>query len=186
MLHSPSSFYPVDGEQKPFEKVPLVTLSVAQLFFPFLSWQYLEMRFSKKVRLCGTVQYIIATMLYTGIVIYAPALILNQVVADNKAHPGGMKAVIWTDVFQVLIMLSGFMAILIQGTLMVGGPSQVLSIAYNNSRINFDDFNLDPRSRYTFWTFIFGGTLVWLSMYGVNQAQVQRYVACKTEKEAKL
>uniref|UniRef100_A0A8C5SMK1 Solute carrier family 5 member 5 n=1 Tax=Laticauda laticaudata TaxID=8630 RepID=A0A8C5SMK1_LATLA len=98
---------------------------------------------------------------------------------------GGMKAVIWTDVFQVFVMLSGFVAILIQGTLLVGGPGQVLSIAYNHSRINFGDFNPDPRSRYTFWTFLFGGTLLWLSMYGVNQAQVQRYVACKTEKEAK-
>uniref|UniRef100_A0A8D2LM68 Sodium/iodide cotransporter n=1 Tax=Varanus komodoensis TaxID=61221 RepID=A0A8D2LM68_VARKO len=97
-----------------------------------------------------------------------------------------MKAVIWTDVFQVFVMLSGFVAILIQGTLLMGGPDQVLSIAFNHSRINLDDFNLDPRSRYTFWTFICGGTLVWLSMYGVNQAQVQRYVACKTEKEAKL
>uniref|UniRef100_A0A8D0GPC4 Solute carrier family 5 member 5 n=1 Tax=Sphenodon punctatus TaxID=8508 RepID=A0A8D0GPC4_SPHPU len=99
---------------------------------------------------------------------------------------GGMKAVIWTDVFQVLVMLSGFIAILIQGTLVVGDGASVLSIASDNSRINFQDFNPDPRSRYTFWTFTFGGTLVWLSMYGVNQAQVQRYVACKTEYQAKL
>lgn len=48
------------------------------------------------------------------------------------------------------------------------------------------DLPVDPRSRYTFWTFVVGGTLVWLSMYGVNQAQVQRYVACRTEKQAKL
>lgn len=47
-------------------------------------------------------------------------------------------------------------------------------------------FDPDPRSRYTFWTFVVGGTLVWLSMYGVNQAQVQRYVACQTENKAKL
>uniref|UniRef100_A0A8C0GDA3 Uncharacterized protein n=1 Tax=Chelonoidis abingdonii TaxID=106734 RepID=A0A8C0GDA3_CHEAB len=97
-----------------------------------------------------------------------------------------MKAVIWTDVFQVLVMLSGFIAILIQGTLLVGSPSTALEIASNHSRINLADFDPDPRSRYTFWTFTFGGTMVWLSMYGVNQAQVQRYVACKTENEAKL
>uniref|UniRef100_A0A8C8S113 Solute carrier family 5 member 5 n=1 Tax=Pelusios castaneus TaxID=367368 RepID=A0A8C8S113_9SAUR len=97
-----------------------------------------------------------------------------------------MKAVIWTDVFQVFVMLSGFIAILIQGTLLVGSPGAVLRIANNNSRVNFGDFDLDPRQRYTFWTFTVGGTLVWLSMYGVNQAQVQRYVACKTECEAKL
>lgn len=47
-------------------------------------------------------------------------------------------------------------------------------------------FDPDPRSRYTFWTFVVGGTLVWLSMYGVNQAQVQRYVACRSERQAKL
>ncbi|XP_026578319.1 sodium/iodide cotransporter [Pseudonaja textilis] len=184
----------------------LNSLLTAGLFLPVFyrlgltsTYEYLELRFSKKVRLCGTVQYIVATVLYTGIVIYAPALILNQVtgldiwasllstgtICTFYTTIGGMKAVIWTDVFQVFVMLSGFVAILIQGTLLVGGPGQVLSIAYNHSRINFGDFNPDPRSRYTFWTFLFGGTLVWLSMYGVNQAQVQRYVACKTEKEAK-
>ncbi|XP_044276928.1 sodium/iodide cotransporter [Varanus komodoensis] len=185
----------------------LNSLLTAYLFLPVFyrlgltsTYEYLELRFSRKVRLCGTIQYIIATMLYTGIVIYAPALILNQVtgldiwasllstgvICTFYTTIGGMKAVIWTDVFQVFVMLSGFVAILIQGTLLMGGPDQVLSIAFNHSRINLDDFNLDPRSRYTFWTFICGGTLVWLSMYGVNQAQVQRYVACKTEKEAKL
>ncbi|XP_067415978.1 sodium/iodide cotransporter [Emydura macquarii macquarii] len=185
----------------------LNTLLTAYLFLPVFyrlgltsTYEYLELRFSKKVRLCGTIQYIIATMLYTGIVIYAPALILNQVtgldiwasllstgaICTFYTTIGGMKAVIWTDVFQVFVMLSGFIAIFIQGTLVVGGPGAVLEIANNNSRINLGDFNLDPRQRYTFWTFTFGGTLVWLSMYGVNQAQVQRYVACKTECEAKL
>lgn len=47
-------------------------------------------------------------------------------------------------------------------------------------------FNPDPRSRYTFWSFVLGGTLLWLSMYGVNQAQVQRYVACRSEREARM
>ncbi|XP_030075642.1 sodium/iodide cotransporter [Microcaecilia unicolor] len=164
------------------------------------TYEYLEMRFSKSVRLCGTIQYVIGTMLYTGIVIYTPALILNQVtgldiwasllstgaICTIYTTLGGMKAVIWTDVFQVLVMMSGFFAIVIQGTILLGGAGNVLEIASNNSRINFGDFDPDPRSRYTFWTFLFGGTLLWLSMYGVNQAQVQRYISCKTEREAKL
>uniref|UniRef100_A0A8C5DE94 Sodium/iodide cotransporter n=1 Tax=Gouania willdenowi TaxID=441366 RepID=A0A8C5DE94_GOUWI len=99
---------------------------------------------------------------------------------------GGMKAVIWTDVFQIVVMLSGFMAIYIHGTVLVGGPSRVLEIASNGSRINFDDFNADPRQRYTFWSLTVGGSMVWLSMYGVNQAQVQRYISCRTEKDAQL
>uniref|UniRef100_A0A8C6V5P8 Solute carrier family 5 member 5 n=1 Tax=Naja naja TaxID=35670 RepID=A0A8C6V5P8_NAJNA len=176
----------------------LNSLLTAGLFLPVFyrlgltsTYEYLELRFSKKVRLCGTVQYIIATVSIfislfsvTGLDIWA-SLLSTGTICTFYTTIGGMKAVIWTDVFQVFVMLSGFMAILIQGTLLVGGPGRVLSIAYNHSRINFGDFNPDPRSRYTFWTFLFGGTLVWLSMYGVNQAQVQRYVACKTEKEAK-
>nr|XP_031545288.1 sodium/iodide cotransporter isoform X3 [Vicugna pacos] len=104
----------------------------------------------------------------------------------TSTYQGGMKAVIWTDVFQVLVMLTGFWVILVRGTMLMGGPEHVLELAKNHSRINLMDFDLDPRSRYTFWTFVVGGTLVWLSMYGVNQAQVQRYVACRTEKQAKL
>uniref|UniRef100_A0A8C4IS40 Solute carrier family 5 member 5 n=1 Tax=Dicentrarchus labrax TaxID=13489 RepID=A0A8C4IS40_DICLA len=97
---------------------------------------------------------------------------------------GGMKAVIWTDVFQIIVMLSGFVAIFIYGTVLVGGPAMVLEIANNGSRINFNDFDADPRQRYTFWSLSVGGAFVWLSMYGVNQAQVQRYISCRTEREA--
>lgn len=48
-----------------------------------------------------------------------------------------MKAVIWTDVFQMCVMLSGFVATYIHGTVLVGGPQTVLDIARNGSRINF-------------------------------------------------
>ncbi|XP_021234699.1 sodium/iodide cotransporter, partial [Numida meleagris] len=185
----------------------LNTLLTAHLFLPVFyrlgltsTYEYLERRFGRSVRLCGTLQYVAATTLYTGIVIYAPALILNQVtgldiwasllstgaICTFYTTIGGMKAVIWTDVFQVFVMLSGFLAVIIRGLLLVGGPARALAIATNGSRVNFGDFDPDPRSRYTFWTFLLGGTLVWLSMYGVNQAQVQRYVACKSEREARI
>ncbi|XP_072260801.1 sodium/iodide cotransporter [Pyxicephalus adspersus] len=185
----------------------LNSLITAYFFMPVFyrlgitsTYQYLAMRFSRSVQLCGTIQFLVGTMLYTGIVIYAPALILNQVtgldiwaslfstgaICTLYTSLGGMKAVIWTDVFQVLVMLSGFFAIAIRGILLVGGTSEVLNIASNYSRINFGDFDPDPRRRYTFWTFVCGSTFLWLSMYGVNQAQVQRYISCKTENQAKL
>ncbi|KAK2835376.1 hypothetical protein Q5P01_015860 [Channa striata] len=182
------------------------SLLTAYLFLPVFfrlgitsTNQYLKMRFGRAMQLLGSIQFIVATLLYTGIVIYAPALILNQATGLNMwlslfstgiictlyTTLGGIKAVIWTDVFQIIIMLSGFLAIFIHGTVLVGGPSVVLQIANNGSRINFHDFNVDPRQRYTFWTLSVGGSLVWLSMYGVNQAQVQRYISCRTETDAK-
>eukprot|EP00069_Balaena_mysticetus_P019850 bmy_02610T0 len=186
----------------------LNSLLTALLFLPVFyrlgltsTYQYLELRFSRAVRLCGTLQYLVATVsglgpalaprvrlgsnLVTGLDIWA-SLLSTGVICTFYTTVGGMKAVIWTDVFQVLVMLSGFWVVLARGTMLVGGPGQVLELAKNHSRINLMDFDLDPRSRYTFWTFVVGGTLVWLSMYGVNQAQVQRYMACRTEKQAKL
>uniref|UniRef100_A0A8C2NJS2 Solute carrier family 5 member 5 n=1 Tax=Capra hircus TaxID=9925 RepID=A0A8C2NJS2_CAPHI len=170
----------------------LNSLLTALLFLPIFyrlgltsTYEYLEMRFSRAVRLCGTLQYLVATvsglgpalglLAVTGLDIWA-SLLSTGVICTFYTTVGGMKAVIWTDVFQVLVMLSGFWVVLARGTVLVGGPGQVLELAKNHSRINLMDFDLDPRSRYTFWTFVVGGTLVWLSMYGVNQAQVQRYV----------
>ncbi|XP_034035062.1 sodium/iodide cotransporter [Thalassophryne amazonica] len=160
--------------------------------------QYLKMRFGKGMQLLGSIQFLLVTTLYTGIVIYAPALILSQATGLNMwaslfstgiictlyTTLGGIKAVIWTDVFQIIVMLSGFVAIFIRGIVLVGGPTRVLEIAQNGSRINFNSFELDPRKRYTFWTLLVGGSVVWLSMYGMNQAQVQRYISCKTERAA--
>ncbi|XP_070816861.1 sodium/iodide cotransporter [Chaetodon trifascialis] len=181
------------------------SLLTAYLFLPVFfrlgitsTNQYLKMRFGRGMQLLGSIQFIVATLLYTGIVIYAPALILNQATGLNLwvslfstgiictlyTTLGGMKAVIWTDVFQILVMLSGFVAIFIHGTVLVGGPARVLDIANNGSRINFNDFDIDPRQRYTFWSLTVGGSMVWLSMYGVNQAQVQRYISCRSEREA--
>ncbi|NXB95213.1 SC5A5 protein, partial [Vidua chalybeata] len=174
----------------------------AQLFLPVFyrlgltsTYEYLERRFSRSVRLCGTVQYCTVDVVATGATFPSPpvtgldiwaSLLSTGVICTFYTTIGGMKAVIWTDVFQVLVMLAGFVAIAVRGALLVGGPAAVLSIAANGSRLNFADFSPDPRSRYTVWTFVLGGTLLWLSMYGVNQAQVQRYVACRSEREAKM
>ncbi|XP_058641068.1 sodium/iodide cotransporter isoform X2 [Onychostoma macrolepis] len=185
----------------------LNSLITAVLFVPVFyrlkitsSSQYLGMRFGRGMQLLGSLQFIVATLLYTGIVIFAPAVILNQATGINMwaslfstglictfyTTVGGMKAVIWTDVFQIVVMLSGFIAVFIQGTILAGGPARVLEIANNGSRINFNDFVINPQMRYSFWSFTVGGTMVWLSMYGANQAQVQRYISCRTEKQAQL
>lgn len=62
-----------------------------------------------------------------------------EFVISSLLYQGGMKAVIWTDVFQIFVMLSGFVAIFIYGTVLVGGPAAVVEIARNGSRINFDE-----------------------------------------------
>uniref|UniRef100_A0A3Q3JII4 Solute carrier family 5 member 5 n=1 Tax=Monopterus albus TaxID=43700 RepID=A0A3Q3JII4_MONAL len=179
------------------------SLLTAYLFLPVFfrlgitsTNQYLKMRFGRGMQLLGSVQFLVATVrkiwLFplvipvfsaTGLNIWA-SLFSSGMICTLYTTLGGMKAVIWTDVFQIIVMLSGFVAIFIHGTILVGGPALVLEIAKNGSRLNFNEFDVDPRQRYTFWSLSVGGALVWLSMYGVNQAQVQRYISCRTEREA--
>ncbi|XP_048012731.1 sodium-coupled monocarboxylate transporter 1 [Megalobrama amblycephala] len=164
------------------------------------TYEYLEMRYNKVIRLFGTVLFIIQTVLYTGLVIYAPALALNQVtgvdlwgavmstgvVCTLYCTIGGLKAVVWTDVFQVGIILAGLLAVIIQSVLLQGGISTIISDSSKGGRLNLWDFDPNPLRRHTFWSITVGGTFLWTSVYGINQAQVQRYVSCKSLFHAKM
>jgi len=56
---------------------------------------------------------------------------------------------------------------------------------HKSTEILFCSFDLDPRVRHSFWSIVIGGTFLWLFIYGCNQSQVQRYLSCKTEAQAK-
>ncbi|XP_015284631.1 PREDICTED: sodium-coupled monocarboxylate transporter 2 [Gekko japonicus] len=184
-----------------------VIIFTSELFLPVFyrsgitsTYEYLELRFNKPVRVAATVIYIVQTILYTGVVVYAPALALNQVtgfdlwgsvfatgiVCTFYCTLGGLKAVVWTDAFQLVVMLIGFLTVLVQGTIQNGGPNKIWETAKNGSRLTVFDFDIDPLRRHTFWTIAIGGTFTWLGIYGVNQSTIQRCISCKSEKQAKL
>ncbi|XP_061668525.1 solute carrier family 5 member 6a [Syngnathoides biaculeatus] len=162
------------------------------------AYEYLELRFNKTVRICGTLTFIFQMVIYMGVVLYAPALALNAVtgfdlwgavlamglVCTLYTSLGGLKAVMWTDVFQTVVMFAGQLAVIIVGAHQAGGIAEVWRKAVNGSRIAGLDLNPDPLERHTFWTLGVGGIFLMLALYGVNQAQVQRYLSSRTEKEA--
>nr|XP_040016000.1 solute carrier family 5 member 6a [Gasterosteus aculeatus aculeatus]XP_040016001.1 solute carrier family 5 member 6a [Gasterosteus aculeatus aculeatus]XP_040016002.1 solute carrier family 5 member 6a [Gasterosteus aculeatus aculeatus]XP_040016003.1 solute carrier family 5 member 6a [Gasterosteus aculeatus aculeatus]XP_040016005.1 solute carrier family 5 member 6a [Gasterosteus aculeatus aculeatus] len=177
----------------------------AHVFIPILyrlrlssAYEYLELRFNKTVRICGTVTFIFQMVIYMGVVLYAPALALNAVtgfdlwgavlamglVCTLYTALGGLKAVIWTDVFQTVVMFAGQLAVIVVGASQAGGMAEVWRKAVNGSRISGLDLNPDPLERHTFWTLGVGGVFLMLALYGVNQAQVQRYLSSRTEREA--
>uniref|UniRef100_W5JZ95 Sodium-dependent multivitamin transporter n=1 Tax=Astyanax mexicanus TaxID=7994 RepID=W5JZ95_ASTMX len=143
------------------------------------AYQYLELRFCKTVRICGTVTFIFQMVMYFFHVCFA----ISPVVTVYTAL-GGLKAVIWTDVFQTVVMFTGQMAVIIVGVHQVGGFSDFWRKVTDGGRISGIDLNPDPTVRHTFWTLAVGGVFLMLSLYGVNQAQVQRYLSSRTEKEA--
>lgn len=81
----------------------------------WILFQYLNLRFGGKARTCASLLYSLQMVLYMGIVVYAPSLALEALTGLSRSLSivlvgavcmfyctlGGMKAVIWTDVFQV-------------------------------------------------------------------------------------
>ncbi|XP_066265982.1 sodium-coupled monocarboxylate transporter 1-like [Branchiostoma lanceolatum] len=160
--------------------------------------EYLEKRFNKAVRILTAIFFTINMIIYMGLVLYAPSLALNAVSGLNLwvavltmgivctfyTAIGGMKAVMWTDTFQVCVMVAGFLAVIIQGTLVAGGWSNVWETARQGQRLEFFNWDPDPKVRHSTWTMWVGGVFVMTAVYGVNQAQVQRYCCCPTLRKA--
>ncbi|XP_020796128.2 sodium-coupled monocarboxylate transporter 1 [Boleophthalmus pectinirostris] len=185
----------------------IMSTITAEIFVPLFyrlgitsAYEYLGLRFSRPIRIIGTSMYIVQTALYTGLVIYAPALALNQItgldlwgvlvatgaVCIIYCTLGGLKAVIWTDVLQMVVMLVGFVAVIARGAVLRGGLTQVFEDAREGGRLKTFDFNPDPRMRHSFWSILIGGSIMWVSIYSINQSQVQRYISCKTLGHAKM
>ncbi|CAF0763466.1 unnamed protein product [Adineta steineri] len=163
------------------------------------AYEYLEKRFDRKVRMCASFAFSFFMLIYMAIVLYAPALALSQttglniwlsvvsigVICTFYSSVGGMKAVIWTDVLQALVILVGLLATIIQGFISNGGVKQTFSKASRGGRIEFDSVSFDPRVRHTIWSLLIGGTFNSLSTYGFNQTQVQRYMCVRSTRGAK-
>ncbi|MGH0141655.1 UNVERIFIED_CONTAM: hypothetical protein FKN15_010468 [Acipenser sinensis] len=161
VLGAPSEVYRFGGAFVLFGfSYSMVVLFTAELFVPVFyrsgitsTYEYLELRFNKTVRIAATFIYIIQTIVYTGVVVYAPSLALNQVTGFNLwgsvfatgivctfyCTLGGLKAVVWTDAFQMVVMVLGFLTVLIQGTIVNGGVTSAWEKAEAGSRLGVFD-----------------------------------------------
>lgn len=161
--------------------------------------EYLEKRYNRLVRTVCFVISTISQLLYTSFVIYAPSLVLSQVtglhlwvcvlsiglVCTFYTTIGGIKAVVWTDVFQTVVIFGALFTVIIKGTIDVGGLSEVWLKAKESQRTEILNFNPDPTERHTIWSLTFGGFFTWLSIYAVSQAMIQRSLTIPTLTKAK-
>lgn len=161
--------------------------------------EYLERRFSVGVRMVGCALFMLQYTLYLSVAIFAPSLALEAVagiplpvsilttgiVCTFYTSLGGIKAVVWTDVFQAVIMMGGLIAILVIGSVEVGGLDKVWQINKAYNRTTLFDFNPDPKVRNTFWTLTFAFALTIMPTWTVSQTSVQRFLAMKSLNDAK-
>ncbi|KAK9712461.1 Sodium:solute symporter family [Popillia japonica] len=183
----------------------LCTPIVAYIYLPIFynlqvtsAYEYLDRRFGKVARIAASLSYSVQMLLYQGIVLYAPALALEALTGLTKVAAilsvglvctfystlGGMKAVLITDVFQSFLMYAAVFSIIIYGAIDTGGLDEIWRIANEGGRIDILNFSPDPTIRHTWFTLVIGGSVTFLSLYGVNQTQVQRYMTMSSLKSA--
>uniref|UniRef100_A0A1B6DHZ5 Sodium-dependent multivitamin transporter n=1 Tax=Clastoptera arizonana TaxID=38151 RepID=A0A1B6DHZ5_9HEMI len=161
------------------------------------AYEYLERRFGIITRTVASLIYTLYMTLYMGIVLYAPAIALEALTGLSQNQSilvvglvctfystiGGIKAVIVTDVFQSLLMFTAIFCV-IYGAVSEKGFDGIWKIAEEKGRIEFVNLNPDPTIRHTYFSLLIGGGLTYLSLYAINQTQVQRYLTMKDYKTA--
>src|SRR5688500_2910696 len=187
--------------------VAMVILSVTLVPFfyrarVYTAYEYLENRFDVKTRTLAAVLFLLLRGLSCGVIIAAPAVILSIVLDWNITLTilaiglptalytiiGGVQAVTWTDVKQMVVIITGVLAAVI--ALLVGLPDDVsvggaLQVAGAAGRLQAVDFRFDWSQTYTFWSGLLGGLFLMLSYFGCDQSQVQRYLTAKSVDEGR-
>src|SRR5262249_38946429 len=139
------------------------------------------MHFSKM----GTVIYLLAAAL-AGLTGISPATIILAISTATILYTlvGGIEAVIWTDVLQGFLFLTG--GLICVGVLLfepAGGPAAVISLAWQHGKIGFAPYALDFTKR-TFAVMAINGLFYYLQKYSADQTMVQRYLVAKNERSA--
>lgn len=183
----------------------ILSLTVVPFFYRakvYTAYEYLERRFDVKTRTLTSLIFLLQRGLSCGVVIAAPAVVLSVVLGWNftwtviaigvptvfYTMKGGVQAVTWADVKQMVVIVGGLFAAL--AVLLVGlspdvSVTEALHLAGVAGKLNAVDFRFNINETYTFWSGLLGGLFLSLSYFGCDQSQVQRYLTAKSIDEGR-
>jgi SSS family transporter len=184
-----------------FIATPITTL----VFLPFFrnlnlytAYEYLERRFDRRLRWIASGLFITRVSCYLGLAIAAPSMAIVEITgwdfwlsvlvtglaATLYTSLGGMKAVIWTDSIQFLVLCGGIILILAFAIAEVpGGFAEAWRLAAADGKTRLLHFELDPTVRLTVWGALLGGACNNMVQMITDQISVQRYLTAKSLQE---
>lgn len=190
--------------------LPFAMVVICLVFVPiyhrlkvYTAYEFLENRFDLKTRSLAAILFLIQRGLAAGITIYAPSIILSAVLGWDLTTlniiigslviiytvSGGTKAVSVTQKQQMFIIMGGMFItfFFILGYLPDDITfSKAMKIAGASDKLEILNFDFDAKSRYTFWSGITGGFFLFMSYFGTDQSQVQRYLSGKSVRESQM
>lgn len=190
--------------------LPIAMIILSVTFVPiyyklkvYTAYQFLEDRFDLKTRTLAALLFLIQRGLAAGITIYAPAIILSTLLGWNLTLTnifigvlvivytvsGGTKAVTQTQKQQMAVMMGGM---ILAGIMVINmlpqniGFIDALHVAGKMGKLNVVNFDFDLSDRYNFWSGITAALFLFMSYFGTDQSQVQRYLTGKSLSESRL
>jgi len=192
--------------------LPVAAVFAVRYFIPFYrggdqisAYAHLEARFGPWARSYALICYLLSQLARMGTVLYLVALalapltgwdirtiiVLTGVLVTIYTLLGGIEAVIWTDVAQSIVLITG--ALLCAALLLIdmpGGWSQLFQIASDNGKFSLGSLELSPQSFTlpdpTFWVVLVYGFFINLQNFGIDQNFVQRYFTAKSDRDARF
>jgi Na+/proline symporter len=169
----------------------------------YTAYEYLEGRFDAKTRALATIVFLIQRGLAVGLTIYAPAIVLSVILGWPDrittlimgilvvlyTTTGGIRAVTWTDVQQMIIIFFGLIVALATTVWLLPGDvsfGDAVRLAGAVGKLNAVDLHFDWNNRYNVWSGLIGGMFLALSYFGCDQSQVQRYLTGRSIAQSRL
>jgi solute:Na+ symporter, SSS family len=188
----------------PFAMV-ILCMTVVPFFYRakvYTAYEYLERRFDAKTRALTSFFFLISRGLACGVIVAAPSVILSIVFGWNELATvlvmglsttlytmfGGVQAVTWTDVKQMVVIFVGLAVILFvivgqfPDSVSIGGA---VSLAGAAGRMKTVDASFNLNDTYTLWSGLIGGMFLALSYFGCDQSQVQRFLTARSVSEGR-
>ena len=190
--------------------IPIASYFAAKYFVPFYrhggsvsAYTFLEEKFGAWARIYASACYLFTQIARIGSILYLLAvpmyilmgwnlhavIILTSIGVIIYSMMGGLKAVIWADAIQGMILIGGaVLCLVILMFSMPEGPMQTFDLAIHSpegNKFSLGAFTSDLTTS-TFWVCLIYGVFINLQNYGIDQNYVQRYHAAKNDQEAKF
>jgi Na+/proline symporter len=169
----------------------------------YTAYEYLEKRFDAKTRALVSGIFLVQRGLAAGLSLYAPAVVLSVILGwpdrlttvlmgalvVTYTSLGGIKAVTWADVQQMMLIFCGLVIALVMAVHLLPHSvsfASAVSLAGAAGKLNAVNLHFDWNDRYNVWSGLIGGMFLALAYFGCDQSQVQRYLTGKSIAQSRL